>query len=424
MEFRAGVGARKLGTRVFLGSARCGLLLCLLALSVAAQAGKDGPVGAAEESFKNVDPYTKGDPEVVQRAGYVRLAPFQWGEGIQSQEVIEVLGGVDLLWAETAHFKICSNTKTYNVKIDSAERDRLDDEFALLAKKLPGFKAPRGAKLDPWLRLHLYAQRLELLYEEFCARTGFSDADFVEAANKPGMGSGPYLGQKMKMTVLLAEKSSALGRFHRRFLKIDEEKSYRYMLPGGAMYLGISAEAMRENGYELDTALYCAVSAGIVGNLLDGLRDSYWSTPMWLDIGLGHWFSRRIDERFTYYAAGTTRHLGDDLHEWQPRVRGLVSNDFEYSWNDMLNTLEWAQFTPQNHMLIWSRVDWMLQVEGAKLRDFLLPLTERLPPGSKQELATLQVERAKTAFQAGFGMSSEECEAAWGAWVKKTYARK
>jgi hypothetical protein len=226
------------------------------------------------------------------------------------------------------------------------------------------------------------------------------------------------------MTVLLAEKSSALGRFHRRFLKIDEEKSYRYMLPGGAMYLGISAEAMRENGYELDTALYCAVSAGIVGNLLDGLRDSYWSTPMWLDIGLGHWFSRRIDERFTYYAAGTTRHLGDDLHEWQPRVRGLVSNDFEYSWNDMLNTLEWAQFTPQNHMLIWSRVDWMLQVEGAKLRDFLLPLTERLPPGSKQELATLQVERAKTAFQAGFGMSSEECEAAWGAWVKKTYARK
>jgi hypothetical protein len=42
---------------------------------------------------------------------------------------------------------------------------------------------------------------------------------------------------------------------------------------------------------------------------------------------------------------GTTRHLGDDLHEWQPRVRGLVSNDFEYSWNDMLNTLEWAQLT-------------------------------------------------------------------------------
>jgi len=414
-----------LGTRVFSSWLRCALgLLLLLATGAAAQSGKDGPVGGAEEDFKEVDPYTKGDVEAVRRAGYVRLEPFSLGEGIQAQEVSEVLGGVDLLWAETAHFKICSNLKTYKGKSDQKENARLDKEFALLARKLPGFKAPRGAKLDPWLRLHLYAMRLELLYEEFCLRTGFSDADFVDAANKPGMGSGPYLGQKLKPTVLLAEKSSALGRFHRRFLDIEESNAYRYMLPGGSMYLGISAEAMRENGYELDTALYCAVAAGIVGNLLDGLRDSYWSTPLWFDMGLGHWFSRRIDERFTYYASGTSRYLDDDRHEWQPRVRGLVANEFEYSWRDMLGTLEWPQFTPQAHMLIWSRVDWMMLQPGPKLRAFLMPLTERLPQGSKPEIAAAQVQRAATAFESALGMTPEACDTAWRAWVGKTYARK
>ena len=105
-------------------------------------------------------------------------------------------------------------------------------------------------------------------------------------------------------------------------------------------------------------------------------------------------------------------------------MRGLVTNEFEYSWREMLETLEWAQFTPQAHMLIWSRVDWMLQQPGAKLRAFLMPLTERMPQGTKQELAAVQVQRAAAALEVGFGMTPEQCETAWRAWVAKTYARK
>ena len=424
MKRNAGVGLFELDTRTFLAFLTACAICCLCCLPCNAQSGKDGPVGAAEEDFKEVDPYTKGDVELQRRAGYVSLRPFAWGEGIQGQEVIEVLGGVDLLWAETAHFKICSSLKSYKRKPDSQENLRVEKELEQLARRMPGFKLPKGGKLDPWLRLHLYAQRLEQLYTEFCERTGFSDADFANTALVPGQGSGPYLGQKLKPTVLLAEKSSALGRFNRRYLKVDEEKSYRYVLPGGSMYLGISAEAMRENGYELDTALYCALAAGVVANMLDGLRDSYWATPLWFDLGLGHWFSRRIDERFTYYASGTMRYLDDDLHEWQPRVRGLVDNKFPYSWRDMLGSLEWSQFNAQNHMLIWSRVDWLLQLKAGKMRAFLEPLSVPLPQGTKAEIAAIQLQRATAALQAGFGMTPEACEAAWSAWVLKTYARK
>ena len=407
-------------------AAAASLLLCASAPlgRACAQDGKTGAANQEEERFKEVDPYTKGDPELVRRAGYESLKPFPFAPGIQSQDLREVLGGIELLWAETKHFKICSSLQTYKSKADALENAALDKEFAVLASRIPGFKAPRNRKLDPWLRLHLYALRLEALHEELLLRTGFQDADFPPAGATTPMGSGPFLGQPHKPTILLAEKGSALGRFNLRYLKSDETRVHRAMLPGGSMFVGISAEAMRDNGYELDQTLHCALAATVVANLLDGLRDSHWATPLWLDMGLGHWFSRRIDTRFTYYAAGTTRTLDDDLHEWEPRVRGLLENKFEYSWNDMLGTLAWEQFTPQSHMLIWSRVDWMMQQKDANLRAFFEPLTVNLSPGDNAAQGGLQRERALVALRAGFGRSPEECEAAWRAWVLKTYERK
>ena len=390
----------------------------------APQAGKEGATNQAEEEFKEVDPYTKGDPELIRAAGYESLRPFPLTPGAQVRDVVEALGDIELVWAETRHFKICSSLKTYKSKADAKENAALDLEFAELAKRIKGFKPPKNRKLDPWLRLHLYAMRLEKIYAELSLRTGFQDSDFPPVGTTNAMGSGPYLGQPLKPTVLLAEKSSALGRFNRRFLNYDEERAHRGMLPGGSMFVGVSAESLRENGYEFDIALHCTLAATVVANLMDGLRDSHWATPLWLDMGLGHWFSRRIDPRYTYYAAGTTRAMDDDLYIWEPRIRGLVENKFEYSWRDMLGTVAWEQFTPQAHMLIWSRVDWMLQQKDGKMRAFLEPLTVNLPPGENVTQKPLQIERALKAFQDGFGRTPEECESAWRAWVLKTYPRK
>ncbi len=404
-------------------------VLCVLAsvwitCVAAAQAGKTGASNQPEEKFKAVDPYTKADNDLVRQAGYVSLRPFALTPTILSQDMLEVLGGIDLLWAETAHFKICSSLQTYKSKADSRENDALEKELVELAKRIPGVKAARVSKLDPWIRLHLYAMRLEKLYAEFCARTGFKDSDFPAAAGPNEMGNGPFLGMRLKPVVLLAEKRSALGRFDLHYAKVEESGSHRFTLEGGAMFFGISAESLSENGYEFDIALHCALAEGVVCNLLDGLRDCHWATPLWFDLGLGHWFSRRIDERFTYYASGTTRFLDDNLHEWQPRVRGLVENKFAYPWREMLGTLDWPQLTPQAHMLCWSRVDWMLQQKEANLRAFLMPVSVLLVTAPKDELTKTQVARATAGLAAGFGRTPEECEAAWSAWVLKTYARK
>ncbi len=427
MKKHASVGRFELGARVRPFRRGLATALVVVALGTAgafAQQGKDGPSGQAEEKFESVDPYTKGDADALRRAGYVTFRPVLWAEGITTKDVAEVLGGADALWVETAHFKICSCLKTYKTKGDPNESARLKKELAQLALKIPSVNLPHVDKLDPWLRLHLYALRAEQLYAEFCERMGLRDADFPAVGSTNAMGNGPFLGQKLKPTLLLAEKSSALVRFNHRYAKSEEERVLRYTLPGGSMYCGVSAEALRDGGYELDLALHCAVAASLVANFLDALRDSNWATPLWLDMGLGHWFSRRIDERFTYYAAGTTHDFGDKLCKWQPRVRGLVENKFAYSWSDMLGTLEWSQLTPQAHLLIWSRVDWMLQVPSADLRAFLMPLTTPIPNAAHDEVVATQLARANAAFSAGFGKSPAECEAAWRAWVLKTYAKK
>ncbi|HTF90077.1 MAG TPA: hypothetical protein VK843_16805 [Planctomycetota bacterium] len=413
MKSHAGAGPFELAVRV--------LAFFLLAATLFAQSGKDRGSNEAEEKFKPVDPYTKGDPELVKQAGYVRLEPFSFGEGVQAQDVVDALGGVDLLWAETAHFKICSTLQTYKSKGDQKENAAIEKDLAQLVRKLPGAKAAKVGKLDPWIRLHLYALRLERLYSEFCERTGFKDADFPAVGTTSSMGSGPYLGQKFKPTILLAEKKSAVGRMNHTFGKMEESEARRFNI-GGSMFFGISAEGLRDGGYELETALHCALAENVIGNLLDGLRDSAWATPLWLDMGMGHWFSRRIDTRFTYYAEGTARYLDDPkANNWQPRVRGLVENKVPYTWNEMLTNLDWAQFTPQSHLLIWSRVDWMMQQPPASVRKFLEPITVALPSSTPAERIKVQVARATAGLEAGFGKSPEECEAVWTAWVLKTY---
>lgn len=418
MKTHAGVGLFQLAARVVF------LLLLLVPASATAQAGKDRASNEEEEKFKPVDPWTKGDPALVKQAGYRTIGPFSWGEGIQAQDVVDVLGGIELLWVETPHFKLCSSLQTYKSKGDQRENTAIEKELEQLTRLVAGFKTARPSKLDPWLRLHLYAQRLERLYADFCERTGFRDEDFPALGSTSAMGNGPFLGQKLKPVIFLAEKSSAIGRINKRYGKLDETTSQRFSLPGGALFFGIAAETLRENGYESDGAFYCAVVENVVCNMLDGLRDSLWATPLWFDIGMGHWFSRRIDERYPYFAADTSRFIGDKTHDWQPRVRGLVENKFAYSWNDMLTTLDWAQFTPQSHMLNWSRVDWMMQQKPEAVRKFLESVTVALPQLDAAKLIALQVTRAKAGLAAGFGKTPEECEAAWTAWVLKTYEKK
>lgn len=380
------------------------------------------------EDIPLVDPYTRGAPEVLDRAGYVSLGPFPWMAGVRTEDVEKTLGERRVLWIETAHFKLGSTLATYRTAADKREDKKLRAELERLAKKLDHLE-PEKNRLDPWLRLHLFAQRLEDQYAEFLKRFGFDDQDFLPArepapSGSPSMGSGPYLGMDMKPTVLLTEKTSTLGRFLRYYSNQAEACTWRGRLEGGTMFLGQSAECVRQYGYELDAALQCAVAANLAFNLVDGFRKNHNSSPVWFKCGLASWFSRRIDERWTIYARGTTFTFDDDSWKWAPRVRGLVAHDLAIPWSRMLEWTSWEEIDAPGHMVLWSRVDWLLSRKDADLRAFLMGMTESLVYVPALARARVSRERQEDSLRAGFGGTPAELDTQWKEFVLKNTPKK
>jgi hypothetical protein len=394
------------------------LALCVAAPTAAAQ-GKDD---SRDEVFEKVDPYTGGTKEGLDRAGYVSLGPFPWCEGVRTEDIEEVIGR-RVLWVETAHFKLGSTLETYRSKNDKKEDKKLADELERLAPKLGKEKLPR-AKIDPWLRLHLYAQRLEDTYAWVVAELKIDEKAFAAPPDrwKQQMGEGPYLGLPMKFTVLLTEKTSSQGRFLSRWMKRDIQTSVRERMPGGTLSLVMNAEVLRGYELELDAVLHCAVASDITLNLLDGFR-SAWATPFWFKQGMAHAASRRVDERWTIFAKGTMREKQDSW-KWEPRVYGLVANDFVPSWKKMIGWTKWEDIDAAGHMACWSRVTWLLSLEGVNINAFLMDLTEPVPSNVGGDRDSILLRRQEPALQKAFGKSCEELDAAWRAYVTKNYSRR
>ena len=130
----------------------CGLL-ALLAHPAVAQ-DKD------EEREK--DPWTKNVPAAMEAAGILRFGNFAWGDGHGTSAIEETLGDMNLLWAETPHFRIASTLGEYSIPNgDRRQKKKLREELEELALILPNLNPRKIRKLDPWLRLHLWATRLE-----------------------------------------------------------------------------------------------------------------------------------------------------------------------------------------------------------------------------------------------------------------------
>jgi hypothetical protein len=394
-----------------------GLVVCLagsaLGPGLRAQVPLPEPEDNEAEVFAEMDPYA--EREDWPRLSYVRQGSFALPGPATTEEVAEVLGSVPILWVETEHFKLGSTLKTYRLQGDQQERDKLDAELAVLSKGLGRLKAPRN-ELDPWLRLHLNAQRLESLYAEFVGSMGLEGAD---------LGPDPFLGQKEKFLVLLLEKSASLARYTRRYAASEQTFSYRFGFSGGGNVFTLSAEGLRQNGYTLDAVLHSAIAFGVVNNFCDGVRASWGAVPVWFKYGLGHSFSRRVDARWSFYE-GLDQHIDqrEDAWRWEPRVRGLVENEVFPSFAQMLAWKDWSELDQRAHMMCWSRVEFLLARKGAQPKLFLLGVTEPPPEGQSEISQELRQQRQAAAFAAAFGGAPEVLEAEWCKYVKRNYPRK
>ncbi len=397
---------------------------CALQTPCAAQTDTSTP-----EVFEAIDPYTKARPELIERAGYVSLGPFQIAQSIETKEVEEVLGGLRVLWVETAHFKLGSLLQTYRRVTDDFEEKKLAEELARLAKKLPRVRKD-VREIDPWLRLHLYAQRLEEQYADFQTRVGVTDATFAAKpasapSTGPNMGSGPYLGLERKFVVLITEQKGQLQRFARRWIGPQESSWYRKVLPGGAWFFGTSAQSTKEMGTKLDSALHAMVAAGLTYELCDGFRGGVAIRPLWFKHGLGLVYGRKAEPRWCVFVQRDSPEPDDQTWRFEERLNGLVANKFVAGWDEMLAWKDGAEFEARHHMTMWSRVAWLAETDPTAFRTLAMRLSDPPTPSAASPTDDAGVNAGQVAaVRAAYGKTTADLDESWRKWVLKKYPKK
>lgn len=392
-----------------------------------------GPLAAQEkakesgdEAFR-LDPFTKNEPEALAKAGYVAVGDFEFADGLTTSAIEKTLGdGVKMLWVETAHFRIGSSLPAYELE-GQADKERILAELDRLRLRLPTAPAKAPRKLEPWLRLHLTAQRCEEAYAEFSrifaldqARWPSGPGQLVEGEYR---GEGPYFGMGGKFTVLLFGKESSYGRLRERYLAgAGAEASARHFFvrTGSLLF----AAHVQGTNLDQDAVLHCVLAYNLAFNFVDGTKNYTHTVPAWIANGLGHTLARRVTPKLNYFTDERAYSEDEkDQWNWPPRVNARVKNQIWPTAEQLFALDDLSQFEYVDHMMAWSRMDYLMSVKPDGLPAFLEGVKGIITPGrapTKEEITARHAE----AFSKAFGMDAAAFDAAWSAWVLATYPKK
>ena len=376
-----------------------------------------------------VDPYTENEPAAMKAAGILRFGNFAWGDEHGTSSVEETLGDTNLLWIETAHFRIASTLGEYSIPNNQRQKKKIRAELEELAKKIPNLNPRRIRTLDAWLRLHLWAMRLEKTYAAVSAILQIEDSNFPQKkgvlVSGKYMGEGPFLGMPEKFTLFIAEKESTLGRYSSRYCPPFLGGPKRHLFQKfGSMMFG-TAEEFANGLLKDDTQMHCHVVASIVHNLVDCYRFYWYSLPVWIPEGLAHHFVRQIEPRFNQFTSVKEYSPNDgDNWEWEERIRARVGHHFFPTFSKLMRWTGHSDRKVADHMMMWSRVDYLVQEKPDSFASFLDSMTGLVPgkgqlPASEEILALQE-----KSFLEAFGTSPESFDEQWATWVKKNYKAK
>jgi hypothetical protein len=383
-----------------------------------------------------VDPYTKNKPELMQKAGYVSFGPFPFGmiadKVVTSADIDASLEYLQILWIETPHFRIGLDLPAWTIPMDAETRKKIRTELEVLAEFLPGIN-PKTRKLEPWLRAHLTAWRLEKLYRETQELFGVKDEDFPEDQSKvivlPDtryMGYGPYLGMQDKFLVLVFEKEGPFQQYMKNFLGRDSKKPQRWHFTVGHSILYTCATESNDYPLKHDTALHCALAFNVSQNLLDGFRHYSYDMPVWIREGFGHWNNRRVDTHwpnFDQTEGGAIDMRKDD--RWDLIARGLVTTGSKFApFAEVMTWRDFGDIAFNDHVAIWSRMDWMMSQGPEKWQKFLFAVKGRDNPKDWSADQTELVGATREAIQDASGVTPLNIDERWGTWVTETYPTK
>ena len=404
----------RLGLRV----ATLGVLLAGVAAPASAQKRLNRDLPATDGAN---DPYTLGgDPERMAAAGIVSHGGFEFAT-TDTAGVDDHMATSEIRWLETEHFELGFALGPY--RVPAKEKKTFLAELTRLAEQLPEVD-PKAKVLDPWLRAHLYAMRMEEQYARFLELVQLEQAVFPDGSkpwNRQGTyrGEGPHLGQKGKYEVLILPSEAASVEFLRHFFGLSIKRTQRWnVVERDTLTVTIH---LQQGSLKSDPALHGHVAFNLMHNFLDGFEHYSYDTPIWLHEGLAHWAERRVNPDHNSFdgSEGSVPQMSKEK-DWAGKTRKLVSGGKAPRMAALMRLKNYGQMSLDDHFATWSMIDFLHQTRPEGLAGLIQGLkgrtnAEGFPDGSNLP----DVHRG--LFQEHLAMSYSAFDAAWTAWVSEAY---
>ncbi|TAH37047.1 MAG: hypothetical protein EYC70_08680 [Planctomycetota bacterium] len=361
---------------------------------------------------KDTCPYCQNDPERMQAAGVVTHQPSVIGFGTP-QEFVATVGGDGWIFLETPHIRWASSLGPESLSAEEAKTRR--EEIERLRAALPDIpKNPR--KLDPWLRLHLLAQRGEDFYARFQKLLQVSDADFPEERSNDGpyMGNGRFLGEKDKFELILHARRATHLAFTKARTGAEVTDALRLHPPGfHKMLASVPAE---DSDLRQDVWLWPHLAH--LGSHLFFCAYKHYSfePPPWLDEGLALFLEKEANPvSFTREGEeGVYKERGPA--DWSSAEKKLAASTKTTSFAALLHRNTHGDLSDDELVQCWSLVRFLAAEHPEKLAGFLGGVkgqldTQGYPSG--KDLDGLQSRLLKELWD----WTPAALDAEWRAWV-------
>lgn len=389
---------------------RIGAGLALAAALLAA-----APV-AAQSRHKPECTVCRDDAELLARNG-IGHGPFPFGR--TSTEAIEREFLWRPVWIETEHVRIGAELETW--KVPEEERKAYRAELEQLALKWPEID-PKKTTLDPWLRAHLLADRVQRFTAQFLALVGARDEDFLDPERNRMRAVGRHFGEQEKYEVMLFRARSLYQEYMRRTWALPYVKPQRWNnVDRDCMWFGMSQEAEHVRH---DQHVHNFVRHNLAHNFLDGYLHYSYDLPVWLTEGFAHWAEQTNDPRFNMFdTVEGSFHEAKAVSDWGAEVRKIVAGGEAVPFSQLLRWLSFAELTFPSHLVCWSKFDFLVRHDPAKLGALITALKSRrnaegLPDGSHLD------DAQRDGFRDLYGWTLQQAEDRWKEWVLATYPAK
>jgi hypothetical protein len=404
---------------------------------------------AAQKKKKDLCWVCEEDPKLMAAAGIVNHGPFPFFK-TDSQEVQDHIGARDLKWLESTHFRIGCDLKPWKIPVPDVKAYRA--ELALLAEKFPNIDPKKTKTIDRWLRLHMMADRMETLYADLQKMFGWVEEDFlklppeevfVEASegewkdhlnedfqkrpvrteNFPGwIGIGRYMGMPMKYEILMLQYAADMLEVKNHYIGHTNSHPQRWHNTwrtqdatepvSRSMWFAISAEAEK---VKHDQHMHNALLHNVTINILDGYMLYLVEAPVWLRVGLGHYYHIRNTPKYNFYDLDEgAAEQNKDSKKWKPDVRKIVASDEGGTFAELGRLRSFGDLTFEDHLVSYSKIDFLYTKHPEEFAAWILQL--KTNPNFTNNLDT-----QRDAMRDCFGWTFQKAEEEWKAWVLETY---